>query len=103
HFEELCSGVRGGETDLDAEHIQFLCKPNSLLDGVLRLNWQAKNKGSVNHHAGLLTSFGETPHFLEGHALLDVFKDLFIAAFITDQEKPQPGIFEGFNRVVIEI
>ena len=42
-------------------------------------------------------------HFVGGHAFFDARENLVIAAFIADQEQPQPVVLERFYRVVIQV
>ena len=51
HFVKLGAGIRRGERNLDAEHIEFLREADGVLDGLLCLDRQAENESAVNDHA----------------------------------------------------
>ena len=64
-----------------------LCKANGILNRLLGFNWQAKNECSVDDHSGLVTGLGESAHFFESNALFYPREDVFIPAFVTNQEQ----------------
>jgi len=50
------------------KNIEFLCEPDALLDGLLRLNRQTEDERAVNDDTRAMAVFREPPHFIGGHA-----------------------------------
>lgn len=82
--------------DLDGFDVELFGERDSVVDGFARLTGQAKDEVAVNDQSELVAIFGELARPLNRGALLDIFQDLLVAGFITDDQQAATGLFHRF-------
>ena len=100
---KLGAGIRRGEADLQGERVDLFRKLDGLADRLPRLAGQAEDEGAVDGDAELFAVRRELPRLLQPDAFLDVVEDALVAAFVADEEQPQPGVAHRFQGLVIHV
>ena len=92
------AGIRRGQRHLDRVRIDLGREFDRFLDRFLGLPRQAHDEGAVDFDTEFVAVLGELLRDLDPHALLDVVQDLLIAAFVADQQQPQPVVAQHLQR-----
>ena len=103
HLEKFRAGIRRGERNLQAEHVEFLRKIDRVLDALRRLDGQPQNERPMNHHVRLVAGLGEAAHLVHCHAFFDARENVVVAALVTDEEQAEAVVLERFYRVIIQV
>ena len=87
--------------NLDRLHIQFLSKVQRPLDCFFRFTRQANDEISMNLDPDLLAILRELTRMFDRRAFLDVFQDLRITGFISDNEETRARIGHCLQRFIV--